>query len=323
MLKRYLAYAASGGADLGAAALRPGAPDGFEDDLLRRLTEAGLPATARLGTSGAWIDLALADPADPERFLVAVETDGAVYRSASTVRDRDRLRPEHLERLGWVHTRVWSTDWYRDPEAELRRLREVWESARRTDPTATAAQGADGRSLLPPPPPWPPGSAPSGSVSAGSGSPTSALPGSAPSGSAPPGSASPGSSPSGSWLSGSSPSGSAPSGPAASSAPSSGAPSGSPGKAQHMVDPATPPPPPPAPPRPTVPRPVIVPGRSIDAYSPYELEQLLRWIRSDTLLRTDEELLERAIEELGFQRRGSRIVAALTAAIRRTAPDPR
>jgi hypothetical protein len=43
---------------------------------------------------------------------------------------------------------------------------------------------------------------------------------------------------------------------------------------------------------------------------------LIQWIESDTLLRTEDALLAEAIRQLGFQKRGSRIVAALIEAIR-------
>jgi hypothetical protein len=42
---------------------------------------------------------------------------------------------------------------------------------------------------------------------------------------------------------------------------------------------------------------------------------LIHWIESDTLLRTEEELLNEVMDELGFQRRGTRIRQAVAAAI--------
>jgi hypothetical protein len=51
-----------------------------------------------------------------------------------------------------------------------------------------------------------------------------------------------------------------------------------------------------------------------------QLVAMVRWIESDTLLRTEEELLAELMTELGFRKRGSRIVEVLTAAIR--AADP-
>ena len=58
-------------------------------------------------------------------MVLAIETDGAGYRAANTARDRDRLRQEHLQRLGWHFHRIWSTDWYADPQREVRRARQA------------------------------------------------------------------------------------------------------------------------------------------------------------------------------------------------------
>ena len=43
---------------------------------------------------------------------------------------------------------------------------------------------------------------------------------------------------------------------------------------------------------------------------------LVRWIESDTLLRTDDDLIREMMEELGFKRAGKRITDALRRAIR-------
>jgi hypothetical protein len=63
------------------------------------------------------------------------------------------------------------------------------------------------------------------------------------------------------------------------------------------------------------PRPDVPPGRPIGEYSQAQLVELIRWIESDTLLRTEEEVLEAARRELGFKRGGSRINAALAGAL--------
>ena len=56
-------------------------------------------------------------------------------------------------------------------------------------------------------------------------------------------------------------------------------------------------------------RPWIIPGQAIDAYSDTQLLQLAQWIRSDDILRTEDELLQEMMRELGFQRRGKNVVA--------------
>ena len=62
-------------------------------------------------------------------------------------------------------------------------------------------------------------------------------------------------------------------------------------------------------------RPRVHRGLEIDDYSDQELLAVVRWIKSDTLLRTNDELLSEAMSELGFNRRGAKIVARITRAI--------
>lgn len=63
-----------------------------------------------------------------------------------------------------------------------------------------------------------------------------------------------------------------------------------------------------------LPRPRLQPGQTIDKYQRAELVALVRYVRSDDVLRTRHEELQVLIAELGFKRGGTRIVAALTAA---------
>ena len=57
--------------------------------------------------------------------------------------------------------------------------------------------------------------------------------------------------------------------------------------------------------------PAVMPGLPITEYSRSQLVALASWILSDTLLRTDDDLLSEMVRELGFGRRGHRIVATL------------
>jgi hypothetical protein len=120
-LKTFLAYARHGRLDgpagAGAAA---GAP--FEEAVRAAVAAAGFEARPLAGSAGFAPDLAVADPARPGRYALGVACDGAGYHAARSARDRDRLRPQVLEGLGWRLHQVWSTDWFRDPEGELRRL---------------------------------------------------------------------------------------------------------------------------------------------------------------------------------------------------------
>jgi ribosomal protein S18 acetylase RimI-like enzyme len=109
MLRAYLEYAESGGRSLpGYVAERP-ALNPFERDVGELLAKAGIPAIPRYGASGYFIDFAAQHPALPGKMVLAIEYDGEKYDRSQSARDRDRLRQEHLERLGWRFVRIWSS----------------------------------------------------------------------------------------------------------------------------------------------------------------------------------------------------------------------
>ena len=92
----------------------------FEIAVADRLREKGYKCEFQVGTDSYYIDLAVVDPNNPGQYLMGIECDGAAYHSAKSARDRDALRQQILENLGWKIRRIWSTDWYTDPTAALR-----------------------------------------------------------------------------------------------------------------------------------------------------------------------------------------------------------
>ena len=69
-------------------------------------------------------------------------------------------------------------------------------------------------------------------------------------------------------------------------------------------------------PRPSIPRRGTRGYDSITDYSHRQLVDLARWIKSDTLLRTDDALIREMMSELGFKRSGKRINCALGKALK-------
>lgn len=227
MLGDYLAYAESGGSDLGFARTSKTPLNAFERDIQKGLQDAGVPLVAQYGSAGYWIDFAAAHPERPGQMVLAIEADGARYHSSRTARDRDRLRQEHLERIGWRFHRIWSTDWFLHREREIEKAVAAWQKA-------AAEADAPTRPIAPPltkPSPEPVGN-----------DQVRLRQGSCP----------------------------------------------------------------------------VIPGWSIGEYDHQDLVDLIRWIESDGRLLTDSELMDIAIKELGFARRGSRIVEALQRAINET-----
>jgi very-short-patch-repair endonuclease len=233
MLRAYLQYAASRGQNLGEVAPQKPALNPFEISVRDRLVAAGIPLVPQYGVAGYSIDFAAAHPLRPGQMVLAIEADGASYHASATARDRDRLRQEQLERLGWTFHRIWSTDWFNNADLCVTKACTAYDQA---VAAANARQEQAWPSirpdLLPP-------------TSTASAPPTAAL------------------------------------------RPRQGE------------------------------RPPVPAGRPINGYTTDELADVIRWIESDTLLRTDDELFEMFIRELGYQRRGSRIRDAFNRALAR------
>jgi len=124
LLKQYLDFAEKGPSAL-ASAITVKSEDAFDSlfemEVCEFLRSQGYTVDSQVGCSGFRIDLGIRKPDSSEYFL-AVECDGASYHSSKNARDRDRLRQEILERMGWNFYRVWSTDWFRHEGDEKKSL---------------------------------------------------------------------------------------------------------------------------------------------------------------------------------------------------------
>ncbi|QUM76078.1 DUF3320 domain-containing protein [Moritella sp. 24] len=120
-LKHFLQYAETGvlvkQEETGKA---PDSP--FEEEVIYAIQQLGYKVEPQVGCAGFYIDIAVRDPNNPGRYMLAVECDGATYHSSRTARDRDRIRQNVLEGLGWRFHRIWSTDWFRNAHKETQRL---------------------------------------------------------------------------------------------------------------------------------------------------------------------------------------------------------
>jgi hypothetical protein len=106
--------------------------------LLRR----GWTIVPQVGASRFRIDLGIVHPDRPGDYLVGVECDGAAYHSATTARDRDKVRAAILEGLGWTLLRIWSTDWWIDKGRAADRLDEQIEALLAADRLKAAGREA-------------------------------------------------------------------------------------------------------------------------------------------------------------------------------------
>ena len=150
-LKRYLEFAQRGARELSSSAAGAMATEDFPAFLAARLREREWLVHAGVGCSKYRVDLAVVDPRAPERYLVGLECDGRMYRCADNARDRDRLRQSVLAGLGWRLHRLWSADWWLDPEGEFDKLQAMLERLR-DEPLDSSPPAASPMPAAPPSP---------------------------------------------------------------------------------------------------------------------------------------------------------------------------
>jgi very-short-patch-repair endonuclease len=137
-LKHYLEFAQRGPVALGEAVLNVGGTDAFDSDFEESIAEGlrnkGWTVHTQIGVSKFRIDLGIVHPDYPGKYMAGVECDGATYHSSPSARDRDRVRHNILENLGWKLIRIWSTDYWIDPVRTIdianERLKKLLEESR-------------------------------------------------------------------------------------------------------------------------------------------------------------------------------------------------
>lgn len=119
--KLFLQYARTGRLSMSTPSGRP-MDSIFEEQVAAALQAKGYQVHPQVGIAGFFIDLAIADPDMPGRYLLGIECDGSAYHSSRSARERDRLRQAVLEDHGWIIHRIWSTDWFQRPEEQLQKV---------------------------------------------------------------------------------------------------------------------------------------------------------------------------------------------------------
>ncbi|MBA4365829.1 MAG: hypothetical protein C0398_07535 [Coprothermobacter sp.] len=150
-LRAFLQYAATRTFPITTGTLED-AESPFEIAVGELLQDAGFTIRKQVGCAHFRVDIGVVDPVRPGRYLCGVECDGATYHSARVARDRDRLRQQILEGLGWRIVRVWSTDWFRDRARvrarlldEVRRLAEHDDGDRGVSPAGSSGDPRSGQ----------------------------------------------------------------------------------------------------------------------------------------------------------------------------------
>ncbi len=147
IFKRFLEFARDGRMTETAGSVGE-ADSPFEADVARVVQGMGYIADPQVGSAGFRIDMGIRHPARPDTYILALECDGATYHSALWARERDRLRQDVLESLGWNFHRIWSTDWFYNRALEIERLRTALDAARLKADSGIRINGANWHRLV-------------------------------------------------------------------------------------------------------------------------------------------------------------------------------
>ncbi len=119
LLRAYLEWASASKHQ--AAPSRPEHASSLAVAIAEALQKRGWRCELNVGLGDYRVDVGVAD-ARGAAMRVGIVLDGPFYLSAPTVRDRDRLRPMVLERLGWTIVPVWSLDCAPEFERQIEKI---------------------------------------------------------------------------------------------------------------------------------------------------------------------------------------------------------
>ncbi|MBR4654786.1 MAG: DUF4011 domain-containing protein [Kiritimatiellae bacterium] len=132
-LREFIAYAMRGGvAPSGGGTASGGAALG---EVAEFLESHGYSTVCGVGASNRRVDLAVRRRGKEDGYLLGILGDGPGYGADRTVRDRDALRVDVLQNLGWNVFRLWSVDWALDRAGTEKRLLDAL-SRLEADPSA-------------------------------------------------------------------------------------------------------------------------------------------------------------------------------------------
>lgn len=123
-LKRFLEYAEKGG-QIPNRTQNIVTEYSINNLIAERLEKLGYRVDTNIGCSGYKIDIGIVDKDNPSRYRLGIICDGENYRRAKVVRDREIVQNSVLKMLGWKILKIWTLDWWENPNAVLATIEEA------------------------------------------------------------------------------------------------------------------------------------------------------------------------------------------------------
>jgi Superfamily I DNA and RNA helicases and helicase subunits len=151
-LKRFLEFAEKGERARRSAQQSVADNQAVEHLIAEKLRARGYEVHTHIGASGYKIDLGVVDESCPEKYLLGIVCDGETYKRTKTARDREITQSGVLRMLGWRLCRVWTLDWWENPDEVLQTIEAAIAQAKRGEPEPPLEK----KTVVPPPPVEPP-----------------------------------------------------------------------------------------------------------------------------------------------------------------------
>lgn len=146
-LKEFLEYSQYGVKTLSSINSSSLIKYGVENYLAEDLKNKGYEVVTHLGTSKFKIDIAIVNPNNKNRYLLAIIMDSYSYISTPTVEDRNIIQFNKLQSLGWKTLMVWSLDYYNNRLKVLKIIDEEIKKALEESNTINSSDDIDFSSL--------------------------------------------------------------------------------------------------------------------------------------------------------------------------------
>jgi hypothetical protein len=144
LLKKYLTYVrsvSSGDSEMTATVLseldssekinteKEGLKSSIINRMKDRLERSGYTVDVGLGNKNNPISLAVYDK-EIDKYLVGIILDTDAFSSSESSMERDVYKPKFLEARGWTVLRIWSRDWWANPQKVTRSITSVAEKVK-------------------------------------------------------------------------------------------------------------------------------------------------------------------------------------------------
>ena len=95
---------------------------GIADDICARFAAIGYATEKGVGRSGFKIDVGVVSPEQDGTYCLGILLDGPVYASSGTTTSREVSQMSMLKGFGWNVVRVWSLEWWENPDNVFEKL---------------------------------------------------------------------------------------------------------------------------------------------------------------------------------------------------------